>query len=103
MFGSLVEHFIFNSQNGGGRLKKLMSGGAAATVAVEGSSGNGFMLFLITLCLFLIKVLLVMISYNIVIPRILDSYSVDMKRFRTITFLETIFLVILFNNLFSRF
>jgi hypothetical protein len=48
-------------------------------------------------------VLLVMISYNIVVPRILESYSVDMQRFRTISFLESIFLVILFNNLFSRF
>ena len=101
MFGSLVEHFIFNSQNGGVAMKKMMGGAAAA--AAEGSSGNGFMLFLITLCLFLIKVLLVMISYNIVVPRILESYSVDMQRFRTITFLESIFLVILFNNLFSRF
>lgn len=101
MFGSLVEHFIFNSQNGGAAMKKMMGGAAAS--AAEGSGGNGFMLFLITLCLFLIKVLLVMISYNIVVPRILESYSVDMQRFRTITFLETIFLVILFNNLFSRF
>lgn len=100
MFGSLVEHFIFNSQNGGTVMKKMMGG---ATVPTDGSSGNGFMLFLITLCLFLIKVLLVMISYNIVVPRILESYSVDMQRFRTITFLESIFLVILFNNLFSRF
>lgn len=99
MFGSLVEHFIYNSQNGGNMMKK-MAGGAAA---VSESNGNGFMLFLITLCLFLIKVLLVMISYNIVVPRILESYSVDMQRFRTITFLESIFLVILFNNLFSRF
>lgn len=100
MFGSLVEHFIYNSQNGGTVMKKMMGGAAASS---EGSSGNGFMLFLITLCLFLIKVLLVMISYNIVVPRILESYSVDMQRFRTITFLESIFLVILFNNLFSRF
>ena len=100
MFGSLVEHFIFNSQNGGAAMKKMIGGAAAAA---EGSGGNGFMLFLITLCLFLIKVLLVMISYNIVVPRILESYSVDMQRFRTITFLESIFLVILFNNLFSRF
>ncbi len=100
MFGSLVEHFIFNSQNSGAAMKKMMGGAAAAA---EGSSGNGFMLFLITLCLFLIKVLLVMISYNIVVPRILESYSVDMQRFRTISFLESIFLVILFNNLFSRF
>ena len=100
MFGSLVEHFIFNSQNGGATMKKMIGGAAAAA---EGSGGNGFMLFLITLCLFLIKVLLVMISYNIVVPRILESYSVDMQRFRTISFLESIFLVILFNNLFSRF
>jgi hypothetical protein len=100
MFGSLVEHFIFNSQNGGNAMKKMMGG---AVAAAEGSGGNGFMLFLITLCLFLIKVLLVMISYNIVVPRILESYSVDMQRFRTISFLESIFLVILFNNLFSRF
>jgi len=99
MFGSLVEHFIFNSQNSGGLMKKMVGG---ASVMPE-SRGNGFMLFLITLCLFLIKVLLVMISYNIVMPRILDSYSVDMQRFRTITFVESIFLVILFNNLFSRF
>jgi hypothetical protein len=99
MFGSLVEHFIFNTQNGGSVMKKMMGG---ASVMPE-SSGNGFMLFLITLCLFLIKILLVMISYNIVVPRILESYSVDMRRFRTITFLESIFLVILFNNLFSRF
>ncbi len=100
MFGSLVEHFIFNSQNVGAAMKKMMGG---AVAAAERSSGNGFMLFLITLCLFLIKVLLVMISYNIVVPRILESYSVDMQRFRTISFLESIFLVILFNNLFSRF
>jgi hypothetical protein len=81
-------------------MMKKMAGGAAAA---SESSGNGFMLFLITLCLFLIKVLLVMISYNIVVPRVLESYSVDMQRFRTITFVESIFLVILFNNLFSRF
>lgn len=99
MFGSLVEHFIYNTQNGGNMMKKMAGGAAAASE----SSGNGLMLFLITLCLFLIKVLLVMISYNIVVPRVLESYSVDMQRFRTITFVESIFLVILFNNLFSRF
>jgi hypothetical protein len=100
MFGSLVEHFIYNTQNGGTILKKMAGG---ATTTASESSGNGFMLFLITLCLFLIKVLLVMISYNIVVPQVLESYSVDMQRFRPITFVECIFLVILFNNLFSRF
>ena len=45
MFGSLVEHFIFNTQNGGSVMKKMMGG---ASVMPE-SSGNGFILFLITL------------------------------------------------------
>lgn len=76
-----------------------MIGGAIAGT----NAGTGFLLFIITLAMFFIKVLLVMISYNIVIPRILDTYSVDMSRWRPLTFLEAIFLVILFNNLFSRF
>ena len=99
MFGSLVKHFIFNSQNSSGLMKKMVGG----VSFMPEYSKNGFMLFLITLCLFLIKILLVMISYNIVVPRILESYSVDMQRFRKITFVEAILLIILFNNLFSRF
>ena len=99
MFQSLVEHFVFPSYQNGG-FKKLMTGGADVA---KNTSGNGLMLFLITLSFFIIKILLVMISYNVVIPRILNTYSVDMRRWRQITFLESIFLVILFNNLFSRF
>ena len=63
----------------------------------------GFYLFLISLLFFVIKVLLVMISYNFVVPRLLSSYSVDMRKYRPITFVESIFLVILLNNLFSKF
>ena len=101
MFSSLVENFLFNSASMARRPKtsQSMLGGAVAGP----DAGTGFLFFIITLAMFFIKVLLVMISYNIVIPRILDTYSVDMSRWRPLTFLEAIFLVILFNNLFSRF
>jgi hypothetical protein len=64
---------------------------------------NGAFIFLVGLIIFFIKVLLVQISYNIVVPRLLSSYNVNMMRYRPLSFVEAIFLVILFNNLFSRF
>ena len=68
------------------------------------SFGNsGVFLFVVGLILFFIKVLLVQISYNIVVPRLLSSYNINMMRYRPLSFVEAIFLVILFNNLFSRF
>jgi hypothetical protein len=95
MFSSVIENFLFN-----GSSAKMMKGGA---VAMEGAYSNGFLFFIIALSMFFIKVLLVMISYNIVVPRLLESYGNDMTKFRQLNFLEGIFLVILFNNLFSRF
>jgi hypothetical protein len=97
MFSSVIENFLFN-----GSSAKMMKGGAGA-VAMDGSYSNGFLFFIIALAMFFIKVLLVMISYNIVVPRLLESYGNDMTKFRQLNFLEGIFLVILFNNLFSRF
>ena len=99
MFNSLVENFLFNSSQMALRPKKSMSMSGGS----NDMGGSGFLIFLISLSIFFIKVLLVMISYNIVIPRILDSYGADMSRWRPLTFVESIFLVILFNNLFSRF
>jgi hypothetical protein len=97
MFSSVIENFLFN-----GSSAKMMKGGAGAG-AMDGSYNNGFLFFIIALAMFFIKVLLVMISYNIVVPRLLESYGNDMTKFRQLNFLEGIFLVILFNNLFSRF
>jgi hypothetical protein len=95
MFSSVIENFLFN-----GGATKMMKGGA---VAMEGAYSNGFLFFIIALAMFFIKVLLVMISYNIVVPKLLESYGNDMTKFRQLNFLEGIFLVILFNNLFSQF
>jgi len=93
MFSSVIENFLFN-----GSATKMMKGGA-----MDMSYSNGFLFFIIALAMFFIKVLLVMISYNIVVPRLLESYGNDMTKFRQLNFLEGIFLVILFNNLFGQF
>jgi hypothetical protein len=95
MFSSVIENFLFN-----GGSTKMMKGGAGV---VDGSYSNGFLFFIIALAMFFIKVLLVMISYNIVVPKLLESYGNDLTKFRQLNFLEGIFLVILFNNLFGRF
>jgi len=95
MFSSVIENFLFN-----GGSTKMMKGGAGA---MDGPYSNGFLFFIIALAMFFIKVLLVMISYNIVVPKLLESYGNDLTKFRQLNFLEGIFLVILFNNLFSQF
>ena len=95
MFSSVIENFLFN-----GGATKMMKGGASG---MDGSYSNGFLFFIIAVAMFIIKVLLVMISYNIVVPKLLESYGNDLTKFRQLNFLEGIFLVILFNNLFSQF
>lgn len=93
MFSSVIENFLFH-----GGATKMMKGGA-----MDGSYSNGLLFFLIAVAMFFIKVLLVMISYNIVVPKLLESYGNDLTKFRQLNFLEGIFLVILFNNLFNQF
>ena len=95
MFSSVIENFLFNEGSA-----KMMKGGAGS---MDGAYSNGFLFFIIALAMFFIKVLLVMISYNIVVPKLLESYGNDLTKFRQLNFLEGIFLVILFNNLFGKF
>ena len=91
MFYDLVKKIIFNSFN------KKMTGGA------EVSQYSNLSLFFIMIGLFIIKVLLVMISYNIVVPRILEKWGKNPEDFRPLSFVECVFIIILFNNLFNRF
>ena len=78
--------------------KTTMSGGSA-----NGNSSGfvGFYVFFFSLFMLVVKSFLVMLSYNLVVPRILMSYNVNMSKYRPITFIEGVLLVILFNNLFS--
>ena len=64
---------------------------------------DSLQLFLMVVLVFFIKVFLVQWSYNRIFPVL--RYNVvghSERNFRPLTFLESIIVVILFNNLFSR-
>ena len=93
MFNKIAENVLFCNLG-----PKLAQTGGANSI-----NTNFLWIFLNALGLLLIKILLVQISYNIVVPRILASYNVNMSKYRPLNFIEALFLVILINNLFSRF
>jgi small-conductance mechanosensitive channel len=80
-------------------LARSLSGGARSSSGMNGISPFG--LFVATLVLLLVKVFIVMICYNTLMPRLLMSYNVDMSNYRSLTFTESILLVVLFNSLFN--
>lgn len=95
MFYDLVQTLLLQTQTQS-QTSKTQLGGSAPGI-------DNISLFFGMLLVFLIKVLLVMISYNIIVPKLMEKYRQNPESFRPITFVESIFLVILFNNLFSRF
>ena len=58
-------------------------------------------LFLMLILTFFIKVILVQWSYNRIFPLLRYNITNDSKDFRPLTFVESIIVVILFNNLFN--
>ena len=58
-------------------------------------------LFLMVVIVFFIKVILVQWSYNRIFPLLRYNITNDSKDFRPLTFVESIVVVILFNNLFN--
>ena len=58
-------------------------------------------LLLMLILVFFIKVILVQWSYNTIFPLLRYNMINDTKNFRPLTFVESIVVVILFNNLFS--
>ena len=64
---------------------------------------DSLQLFLMMILIFFIKVFLVQWSYNRIFPILrYNAVGNSTKDFRPLTFIESIIVVILFNNLFSR-
>ena len=63
---------------------------------------NSLSLFLMVVLVFFIKVFLVQWSYNRIFPVLRYNMIGRQGDFRPLTFVESIVVVILFNNLFSR-
>ena len=58
--------------------------------------------FLMIFLVFLIKAFLVQWSYNWIMPKLIYNINGKQGDFRKISYIESIIVVILFNNLFSR-
>ena len=58
--------------------------------------------FLVILAVFLIKSWLVQWSYNTIMPKLISNMTGNQHNFRRLSYLESIIVVILFNNLFNR-
>jgi len=63
---------------------------------------DSLQLFLMLILVFFIKVFLVQWSYNRIFPILRYNMTGQQGNFRPLTFVESIIVVILFNNLFSR-
>jgi hypothetical protein len=63
---------------------------------------DSLQLFLMLFLVFFIKVFLVQWSYNRIFPVLRYNFIGQKGNFRPLTFVESIIVVILFNNLFSR-
>ena len=85
-------------------LKKILIGGGVVSKNI-GENENMLQLFGLSLFILLIKGLLVMVTYNWMMPKIIYNVNpnYDYRKFRNINFLEAILLVILFTNLFNHF
>ena len=62
---------------------------------------NSMNLFFMMVLIFLIKAWLVQWSYNYIMPKLIYNMTGQTKDFRKLSYMESIIVVILFNNLFS--
>jgi hypothetical protein len=76
-----------------------MIGGLVKTSKIKIDS---LQFFLVLLGVFLIKSWLVQWSYNTIMPKLISNINGTDRNFRSLTYLEAIVVVILFNNLFNR-
>lgn len=83
----------------------LMSGGMMPKSFGKDTSTTFLGLMLLALVILLIKGILVMLTYNIMAPKLMLNYNeqYDIRTFRRMNLIEAILMVILFNNLFSSY
>ena len=85
------------------RALRILSGGGLISSRYDQSS-SVIEIFVFSLLLLIIKGLLVMVTYNIMAPRIIKNFNPEYSpyQFQQITIWEGILLVILFTNLSNR-
>ncbi len=85
--------------------KILVGGGVISKDMALDNSGDILSIMLLALFVLLIKGILVMFSYNWIAPKLIFNFrnQYKLEDFRPLTIWEAIIVVILFNNLFSRY
>lgn len=84
---------------------KIMVGGGLSPKSFENMAPS-LEIFLMQIFILLIKGLLVMLTYNLIGPKLISNFKAQynpQQEFRPLSFWEAILVVILFNNLFSRY
>ena len=77
----------------------LIQKGGAKAVMGQGTGINMLALFIVAILAIMMRAFIVQISYNAVAPKLVDNLGVDSTNFRPITFMESVLLVILAQNL----
>ena len=78
---------------------KLIQKGGAKAMMVRGTGINFLAVFAVALLALMIRSYLVQLTYNAVAPKLVENLGVSSENFRPITFMESILLVILVQNL----
>jgi hypothetical protein len=87
-------------------MKNILVGGGLIPRSMGKDTSTTFLgLMLLGLVILLIKGILVMLTYNIMMPKMMYNYNsqYNVNEFRRMNLIEAILMVILFNNLFSSY
>ena len=80
---------------------KLIQQGGAKAVKAPGVGGNFLMLFTAALIALLFRGLLVYLTYNSIAPKLAENVGGDPGKFRPLSVMEALLMVILIQNLFN--
>lgn len=87
-------------------IKNILVGGGLMPKSMGNDTTSNFLgLMLLALIILIIKGILVMLTYNIMTPKMIYNFdsNYDPRTFRRMNLIEAILMVILFNNLFSSY
>jgi len=77
----------------------LVQKGGAKAIVQPGNGVNFLVIFAMALLSLFVRAWLVQMTYNSVGPKLAENYGADARNFRPLTLMESVFLVILIQNL----
>tara|TARA_Y100001958_G_scaffold45537_1_gene30380 strand:- start:207 stop:446 length:240 start_codon:yes stop_codon:yes gene_type:complete len=78
----------------------MIGGGLKIQKLFKGDIGSGLSLFLILLLVLLARAYIVLVTYNIIWPKLVSNSGADNSNFKPITYYESLLIVLLFSFMF---